>query len=173
MIGGDIFERMSLIEDDRVVIGQDATARAADREIGEKESVVHHQYVRTEDALPRGEVEAIGMLRTLSAEAVRAVALNEVPDGFVRLDWQVRPAAVGRLPRPAADLDELLDRTMCIEKRIRLRLRDTEAAQAEIVPAALHQYGPEIVRHHRLQERNVLADQLLLQTDRVCRNDDP
>ena len=52
-------------------------------------------------------------------------------------------------------------------------LGDAKTAQADVVAASLHQHRPELVRQHRLQERNVLANELFLQANRVRGDDDP
>ena len=77
-----------------------------------------------------------------------------------------------RLPRPAADLHELVRGPMIGQQRHHLLLRDPQPAEAEVVGAALDQHRLEVVGHDRLQERNVLVDELLLQADRVRRDDD-
>ena len=106
--------------------------------------MIHDQHVGTEDAFAGLKVEAIRVIRALPAQAIGTVALNQIPHRFKGLDWQVGFAAVGGLTRPAADLDELVDPAVGIEERVRLRLHDTEPAEAEVVPAALHKYRPEV-----------------------------
>ena len=55
---------------------------------------------------------------------------------------------------------------MCKEATLALT-GEFEAAQADIVAAALHQHGTEFFGNHRIEKRDVLLDQLLLQADGV------
>ena len=100
--------------------------------------------------LPAGlEVEAVVVVAAVAAQAVAAVALDEVPDGRQRLEAEVAAAAVLRLPRPAADLVQLLRRLRVLDEQAAgALLGAAQAAQAEVVGAALDQDRGERLRHH-------------------------
>ena len=172
MVGGHVFERVRLVEDYDLVVRQQPAAGPPQRQVGEEQGVVHDQHVRAEHLLAGRVVEAIPVARALAAQAVPAVALHQVPHALERLERQVALAPVPRLPGPAADLHELVDRARRVEQRVRLHLRRVEAAEAEVVAAALHQHRAEVERQRLLEERQVLADELFLEADGVRRDDD-
>ena len=59
-----------------------------------------------------------------------------------------------------------------VEQALAAREREIEPPQAEIVAPAFHEHGGELARNHRVEQRQVLVDELLLQADRVRRDDD-
>ena len=50
--------------------------------------------------------------------------------------------------------------------------RDVEPAEADVVRAPLDQDCRELLGHHRAEERDILAEQLLLKRDGVRGDDD-
>src|SRR5262245_35019353 len=112
------------------------------------------------------------MIWALAAEAVAVVALDQVPDTGVRHERQVAPAAVLGSPGPLADLNELVGRGPVRGQGQESLLRDTQPPLTQVVGSPLDQGDPELLRDHRLKERDVLADELFLEADRVGGDDD-
>ena len=73
----------------------------------------------------------------------------------------VRAAAAGRTPRRRSNRLAARAGARC------------QPPQAEVVAPPLDQHGGELQRDHAVEQRQVLADQLLLQADRVRGDDDP
>src|SRR5262249_11376360 len=108
VLGGNVLQRVRLVEDDDAVVGQQAAAGAAQGQVAEEEGVVDDEELGPGHGPAGAEVEAAGVVGAGAGQAVAAVALDQVPHGRQRLERQVAAAAVLRLPRPAADLLELL-----------------------------------------------------------------
>src|SRR5205823_1930712 len=105
-------------------------------------------------------------------QAVVAVAIHQIPHRRQWLEGEVAAAAVLRLPRPAGDRFELQHRAVLEQQGPLALTGHAQAAQAEVGRPALDQDSVERVGHHRLQEGDVLADELFLQADVVGGNDD-
>ena len=73
---------------------------------------------------------------------------------------------------PFVDVAELRELFIVAEQAAAAGERQIEPPQAEIIPPPLHEHGRELARDHRVEERQILADELLLQADRVRRDDD-
>ena len=176
VVGGDILDVVRLVEDDDAILRQDADVAPAERanhQVGEKEGVIDYEDVRLVELLARLEVEAVGVVGTALAQAVARIALDQLPDRPERTKLQVAAAAVGGALRPLRQRVELLQSVRLGQERRGAPLGDAEAAPAEVVAAALDEQRQERFGHDLLQERDVLADELLLQADRVRGDDDP
>ncbi len=134
--------------------------------------MIDNQQLRAEDAFASLEIKAFGVIGTAAAEAIAAVALDEIPQSRLRLKVQIAAAAVARGPRPSANLLQLLHRRRLDEQRAGALLRSAQPPQAEVIRAALDQRGVERLRHNALQKRNVFVDELFLQADGMRRDDD-
>ena len=142
VVGGHVFQRVRLVEDDDLVIGKHATAAAAQGQVAEEQGVVDDQHVGPVN-LPAGlVVEALVVVRALAAQAVAAVALHQVPDGGERLEAEVAAAAFGRTPGPAADVVQLIDGGVLDEQALHALLGAAQPAQADVVGPALDEYRP-------------------------------
>ena len=98
------------------------------------------------------------------------LAANLRPNFRVRLQRQVAERTILRSPSPFRDADQL--RLLGgREKLARLLQRAFEPPRAKIILPALHQRGLELDRQDLLQDRDVLVEQLLLQIDRLRRDD--
>ena len=109
VFGRDRFERVGLVEDDDVVLGQEAGPGAAEGEVGEEQGVVDDEDVGRPHPLSGREVEAVAEPGALLAQAVAVLAGHRVPDRPERLEVEVRPATVLRLAGPVPDLGELVE----------------------------------------------------------------
>ena len=85
---------------------------------------------------------------------------------------EIAERAVVRRLAPLANLAELLELLVVVEQALAAGECRIEPPQAEVVAPALHEHGRELARDHRVEERQVLADELLLQADRVRGDDD-
>ena len=171
MIGGHIFERMTFVEDDGLVVRQQTRILPTERQIAEKERMVDDQNVGAVSRFASREVKALLVIRAFFAEAIPRIGLDQIPHRRHRLDRKIGAAAIGRRARPTADLHELIDRGIVRKQRCHALLGDAESPSAEIIAATLDECGPEIERQFSFEKRNILRDQLLLQRDRV-RGDD-
>ena len=88
------------------------------------------------------------------------------------MELEVGEAAVARLGGPLADAAELMKFLVLVEDRGRAFHGRRQPAEADVVRASLGEHGGELDRHDRVQERDVLVDQLFLQADRVRADDD-
>src|SRR5262245_54358356 len=172
MLGGYVFKGVRLVENDGPVIGQQTEAAAAQGEVGEEQGMVDDEDVRPEHGTTGLEVEASGVVLAVAAEAVAAVALDEVPHIGARLKGQVALAAILGLPRPFADLHELLGGALFSEEQACLLLRDAQAAQTEVVGATLAKDSSEVAGEDGLEKGDVLLQQLFLKADRLRGDDD-
>ena len=172
VVGRNVFERVAFVEDDDPVVGQHARPGPAQGQVAEEQSVVDDEDLGRVDAAAGFEVEAVGVVRALPAQAIAAVALDEIPHHRRRADRQVALGAIDRPPRPPADLHELVLRRRVGEEGARALLGHAQPALAQVVAPPFDERRPELVREDRLQERDVLAEQLLLQADGVGRDDD-
>ena len=129
--------------------------------------------VRLGGAAPRLEHEATLEVRALESRAQVRLGGHRVPHVVGRLVGQVRQAAVGAATRPRRYRLEL-GRRVGLEQRARRAARLLEPREAHVVPPALEQRERRRVlagRERPRQRGEVLADQLLLEIDRVGRDD--
>jgi hypothetical protein len=107
MIAGGRLQVVRLVEDHDVVIRQDARLLPPQRQVAEKQRVVHDQYLRVLHSPPRLEIKALRVLRAFSPHAVTAVAGHFIPDLRQWLKRQIGPRAVVRLFCPLGQLAQL------------------------------------------------------------------
>ena len=173
MIAGDRFDRVRFVQDDGIVLGQQAAAGAPHGQIAEEQGVVDDQDLGVVDPAPSQEIEAIFVLRTVAPHAIAAVAGDFVPDLIDRLERKIAQRPVRRLLGPRADLAQLLKILVRCEQGAGTGQRRLQASQADVVAAAFDQHRAELARDHAVQQRQILVQQLLLQTYRVRGHDDP
>ena len=173
VIAGHRFQRMGLVEDHDVVLGQHAHALRAEGQVGEVQGVVDHQDLGVAHPPPGLVVEACGVGGALAAHAVGAVAGHFFPDRGRRLVGEIGERAVAGLARPGLDLAELLVLFFFAEQARGPAQGIFHPPQAEVIPPALDQHGGELGRHHAPQQRQVFGQQLLLEADRVRGDDHP
>ena len=172
VVGGDILDRVGLVENHGLVIRQQVGARLSQRQVAEEQGVIDDQDLGRIDSPPRLEVKTPGVIGAAFAQAIAGVALDGVPHSGGRCETQIGPAAIDRLAGPLAHLDQLLRQVLLRKQRQRFLLGVSKSPQAEVIAAPLHQRDLERFREHRLQKGNVLLNQLFLQVDRVGGNDD-
>jgi hypothetical protein len=165
-----VLEVVALVEHEAIEPRQHAVAarHSLEREVREHEVVVHDEDVRGRRAPPRSVVEAAIEVRTARAERLVVVAADRLPELVGdRLPEVLLAPFLGRLGERRERLEE---RTVALAHRWILdRLR--ELAAAEVVAPAL-----EECRHRGnaepLEDRDVTADELLLEGNRVGRDRD-
>ena len=162
---------MCLVEHDGLVIGQDAHLLAPQGQIGEEQGMVDDQDLGVLHPPPGFVVETLGVVRTGAAHAVAVVARYLVPDGRQGAEIEVGQRAVGRPFCPVAEPTELVEFFRLVEQPGGAAQGVLQPPQAQVVSPPLDQHGRELQRDHAVQQRDVLADQLLLQADGV-RGDD-
>ena len=119
MLRSDVFERMGFVEDDGIILGQDAdvAAQTSQCEIGEEEGVIDDEDLRVLHVAASFEIEALAELRTLFAQAVARIALDQLPDGRHRAEIEIAAGAVFRRLGPLQQLVELLVRSLLRQQR--------------------------------------------------------
>ena len=135
--------------------------------------MVHDHHVRLGCAAARLEHEAALEVRALEAGAQVRLRRHRVPHLRARLVGEVGEAAVARLRGPRAERLQLR-RLPLVEQRLQARARLLQARQAEVVAPTLEQREARrvVARAERAgEDRQVLPDELLLQVDRVGRDD--
>ena len=70
------------------------------------------------------------------------------------------------------NLAKLLELLIVVEQALAACQRQVEPTQADVISPPLHQHGGKLARDHRVEQRQIFADELLLQTDGVRRDDD-
>jgi len=171
VIAGDRLDRMGLVEDDHVVVGQDAHLVSPQGQVGEEQGVVDDQDLGVLDAPAGLVVEALPIVGTLASHAIAVLAGHLVPDGRQGAEVEIRPRAVVGALGPAGNLAELLELGLAREEAGRALQRVSHPPPAEVIAAPLDQHGGELQRDHAVEERDVLVDQLLLEADRVGGDD--
>jgi hypothetical protein len=172
--GGGLFQAVSLVEDDGVVLGKDRRAVGArpKREVGEVESVIDYHELRFARALPRLLGEAAlderaapprTALRThgeLGPKRVRGLELELRSVARVRrLDPVLQPLEVGGVLRRAEEPAQLVD--------------PLQALAAEVILATFEDDDPHRTTERRCGGRHVLRQELLLQRLRRRGDDHP
>ena len=149
--------------------------RPADREVGRQQVVVHHHDVRLGRPPAGPEQEAAVEVRTLEPGAEVRLRAHLVPDLGRRRHRQVAQRAVRVWP---AHSDRPIS-SSSLSCSSSVRWAPTawcSRDEAEVVPPALEQREARRVvlgRERLAQQRQVLADQLLLEVDRVGADDRP
>ena len=147
---------MGLVEDDGVVLGQDAAARG---NVGEVERVVCDHEVRLGCALARRLREAGGDERAAAARAAVSADRELRPERLGRLDLELRPVArlglvepaLHRLPGPPVP---------AFGKQERLEALERPAAEV-VLPALQHRHG-QLPPERRGGDRHVFGEKLFL-----------
>ena len=117
-------------------------------------------------------IETFVVGRTAAAQAVAAVAGNFIPNLPERPKREIAERAVGRGFAPLADRTELLQLLILVEEALAAGEGQIESPQAEVIPPTFHEHCGEFARDHRVQKRQIFADELLLQTNGMRRDDD-
>ncbi len=107
VLGGDILQRVRLIKDRHLIIGQDIAAQPPDSQVGEEQRVIDDEDVSAVHALARLEVEALLVVLALATQAVAAIALHQFPDDGQRLHGEIALAAVLCPSGPFGDFGQL------------------------------------------------------------------
>src|SRR5262245_52192555 len=174
MFRGDVFERVGLVENHDVVFRQDRVLDAlrAQCQVAEEQGVIDHEQIRLLHQLAGLEIEATLVICAILAEAVLRIAFDQVPYRADRAETQIAAAAVGRAPAPAAQVVELIERPRLAQQIDTALQGHAQSPLAQIVAPALDEQRQKRLCDDALQKRNVLADELFLQADRVRGNDD-
>ena len=154
-----------------VVRGQESAAARSKREVCEEERVIADQDLPMLHAPPCRLIEALLVGWAATPHAVSRVTLRMLPHRSTRQDRQRCLRAIGCRVRP---IFELMQRMKIIFIREQLRLpfaRDFQSTQRHIVAAPFHEHRRELFWNNRVEQRNVLLHQLLLQRNRVGAND--
>ena len=167
VIAGHALDVVGFVDDQHVVVGQNADSLHPQRQIAEQEGMIDDQDLCVGQPPPGLEVEAFVVVVALPAHAVAAFAGNFVPNPVHRSPIHVGKRSVVALLRPLADVLKLLEFLLVAKQGGSPFDRVFQPPPAEIVAPSLDQNGSEFQRDHAIQERQVLADQLLLQADGV------
>ncbi len=120
----------------------------------------------------RAVVETRFVLRACPPQAIAAVAGHFIPDGAAGPKRQIAPRPVERVPRPLDQSLQALQIVFAGKQAASSFTGQLQPPQADVVAAPLDQHGRELARNHRVEQWQILRDQLLLQTDRVGGDDD-
>jgi hypothetical protein len=132
--------------------------------------MVHDHHVRAEETLPRLLIEAAGIGAAGLRCANMLFTAHQRPHMRIRLHGKIGEGAVFRRLRPFPDpLDFRLLRRR--EQLAAVAHGALQPKRAQIIPAPFPKHDLEFHRQNLLQDRNVLVHELLLQIDRVSRND--
>lgn len=172
VVAGDGLDRVGLVEDRDVVVGQDAASLATHSEVGKEQRVIDDENVRVPDTSSSFEIVTVVERRTFFAQAVVAVTDDFIPDRAERSKRQVLQTPLGRLRCPISELVELLGFLRIAEQRSRAFEGQLHSPQADVIRAAFDQDCRELDRQDRFQKRDVAREDLFLQRDRVRRDDD-
>src|SRR2546430_15247018 len=110
MFRGDVFERVSFVQDRHLILRQKAFADLLESQVDEEQRVIDDEHIGAEHLLARLEIEALLKVLALLAEAVVTVAFDEVPDTGMGTEVEVALAAVAGLLGPDAEGVKLLVR---------------------------------------------------------------
>ena len=166
MLAGRVLDDVRLVEHDGGDVRQEGGAAAAQRQIGKQQMVVGDQQVRILHPGAGALQEAALALGTFRAEAVAVFRADGGPGLGRRRAAQFLHAAVFRLVGPGADPFQIRGDAVAEEFAL-VVARARQAAQAQVIHAALDQRGAERRAQLALQQRQVLADELFLQGNRV------
>ncbi len=131
--------------------------------------VVHDDDIGLGRAAPRLEQEAAVEVGTLESRAQVRLRGHRVPHVGGRLLGQIRETAVRGARGPCREGFDFRPAPV-VEQRVLPRARLIQSRQAQVVPPPLEQRegdGPVSRRERPGEDRQILADELLLQVDRV------
>ena len=176
--GRNVFQVVRLVEHEAAIRREHrrllpVVRRHAHREIRREQVMVHDDYVGFGGPPARLEQETTVEMGALEPRAEVRLGRHRIPHVGRGLVGEVRKRAVARASGPGGQRIEL-GAALVLEQRVSLLAGLLEPRQADVVPPALEQRerrrvvaGPEGAR----EDREVLADELLLQIDRVGRDD--
>ena len=170
VVGGDVFELVSFVEEDGGGFGEDAgvgciAGLLLDVEVGEEEVMVDDDEVGVEGAAAHVGDEAVFPVWAGGAEAGFGAGVELVPERRVLGEvLELGAVAVGGGALPGGDVVELLDLFKAGEEwRV---AKGVEFVPAEIVGAALHvadAEGAVVVAEQRFKEGDVFEVELFLE----------
>ncbi len=165
-------ERVGLVEDHDVVVGEHAALR---RQVRAVQRVVDDEDRSTLRPLTRGFREArLAVAALRPAGTLRPAARHRLPRGVVHLEVELGTVAGGGSLGEATEAFELVPEVAAdgkLEQRVGLG-RGVQLRPAQIVRAPLQQREREGDAAVRLQRGEILAGQLGLQRDRRRRDHD-
>ena len=167
MLGRRVLEIVRLVDDDGVDLRQEGGTRAAERQVGHQDVVVQDEAARLVRAATGTLVEAAGVVVAGASLAVPLLRAGEIPDTGRRTKRQVLATPLARRVRPRTDLLQLGAGAVVVEQGGGVLDRHAEPAETEVVRPALDQREAHVKRQGRCEQRQVLADELLLQCDRA------
>ncbi len=173
VFAGDVFERMGLVQDCQVVLGQVVDTGHAQGEIAEEKGVVDDQDVARLHAALGGLPEALFVEGTSLAKAVTVLSADLVPDVRLGERGEIGERALGGVGGPVLDHPEGIELALVVEEIALAAAGLLQTALAEVVVAALDQDGGELIGQDRAKQRDVLVDELFLKRDRMGGDDDP
>ena len=172
--GGDLLDRVGFVEHHEIVREQEAGRLflrvLAGVHQGEEQRVVDHDQLGIGRRLARFLEEAIPPRSAVAGGADVGLGADLQPDLHRRLELQIAQRAVPRSLGPAADLFELVALGGG-EEVPGLLEGAAQARRAEVVLAPFQQHRRQLLAEQLADDRDVLPDQLLLEVDRVGRND--
>ncbi len=159
-----LFQAVGLVEDDRLVLGQDpgALGTSTQRQIGEVERVVCDDELRVRGALPRGLGEAHRREGAAAAEASVGSDCDLGPDASGWLDLELGSVAGLGRHDPVA---HRLERRSVLGSGKELPAEQLEAVEpmaAQVVLAALQDGNLDVTTEHGRRDGHVLRQELLL-----------
>ncbi len=167
------FERVRLVEDDEVVVKKIAALGQFALRSGEKieeERVIEHEHLRRVGLLARALVKAFGAHAAGALRADVGLAANLEPDRRVGRRVEIGERAVARAVAPFPDALHLVLLARG-EEFAAVAHGALQPQRAEIILAALQQHRLELLWQQILHERDVLVEKLLLQVDRMGRDE--
>ena len=173
VVGGHVLQRVGLVEDDRVVVGQDLDpgARGPHREVGEEEVVVDEEQLGRRRAGAGAGDEALVPELALATKA-RVAGGGEIAPGG-ELVGQVDLAPVAGLGRTQPALDARPEGRLVADRKGRGACEGLAPLQAVVVGAPLEVGGVDLEPGLLSQDRQVLPPDLLLEVLGRGRDDDP
>ncbi len=167
---------MSLVDDEPLVRGKHrrirpVLLRAPHREIAEQQVMVDDDHIRLRGDAASGEEKALVEERALETQTQIGLRRDLVPQLRLRRRRKIRERAVLRALGPRANLLQSVRRTVRKESGRRAGCL-LESIEAEIIAPTLQQGKTHrLVRERVTEKGEILADELLLQIDRVRRHD--
>src|SRR5690606_28941485 len=137
LTGGDIFKGVGFVDDEDVVVGEQAGVFPAEGDISHEQGMVDDDQVGVGDASPGGVVEAVGVGRAAAAETVAMFTLDFVPDRWEGTEVEIGAAAIAGFLGPIDDLLELGAFLLGVEEAVESAGGAFESTETDIVAASL------------------------------------
>ena len=164
---------MGFVEDHGVVVGEDLPERVAPQgEIREEQMVVHDDDPRGLGLAPDLRQEAAFVVLALGPRAGVAARVDLAPERDL-VGKIFSFASVAGFGRSGPRAHRVVDARLLDRRQERLVIELAEAADAEVVVAALHHRCGNGDAELPRDERKVFLEDLILERLRACRNDDP